>query len=149
LGVRLAGRLAAVAGNRALFADDLADSVAFGDNRYVAIRRLLVERLGATEVLPQLPDPPRFQHDPLLEADLRDFGAVIVTSGFRPDYTRWIDFPVFDEIGFPVVDDDLRTDVPGLHFCGVHFLRTRSSSLMFGVGADAAMVARNIAHRHA
>ena len=38
--------------------------------------------------------------------------------------------------------------VPGLYFCGVHFLRKRKSSLLMGVGEDAAIVARSIAARH-
>ena len=37
--------------------------------------------------------------------------------------------------------------VDGLYFVGVHFLRKRSSSLFFGVGEDAALVARTIAER--
>jgi putative flavoprotein involved in K+ transport len=39
------------------------------------------------------------------------------------------------------VDDHHATEVPGLFFCGVHFLRNRRSSLMWGVGDDAAVVA--------
>ena len=35
--------------------------------------------------------------------------------------------------------------MPGLYFVGVHFLRTRKSSLMWGVGEDAAIVARHVA----
>jgi putative flavoprotein involved in K+ transport len=81
----------------------------------------------------------------VLGVDLRGFGAIILTAGFRPDYTSWILFPVFDQLGFPMVGDDLSTAVPGLYFCGVHFLRTRRSSLLFGVGADAALLARTIA----
>jgi putative flavoprotein involved in K+ transport len=38
--------------------------------------------------------------------------------------------------------------VPGLYFCGVHFLRTRKSSLLFGVGEDAAVVAQLITNGH-
>jgi putative flavoprotein involved in K+ transport len=72
-------------------------------------------------------------------------GAVVFTAGFRPDYARWVRFPVFDEDGFPVTGDDLATAVPGLHFCGVHFLRNRRSSLLWGVGDDARIVARTIA----
>lgn len=141
LGVRLAGHLAGVAGHRAWFADDLAASVAFGDARYDDVRRLLG---GHGFAVPELPDPPLFRAEPVPEVDLRDFGAVVLTSGYRPDYTRWIDFPVFDDLGFPVVGDDLATAVPGLYFCGVHFLRTRRSSLLFGVGSDAAVLARTI-----
>jgi putative flavoprotein involved in K+ transport len=44
--------------------------------------------------------------------------------------------------------DGASTEVPDLYFCGVHFLRTRRSSLLFGVGADAAVVAHQIAAHH-
>jgi len=38
----------------------------------------------------------------------------------------------------------------GLYFVGVHFLRSRKSSLLYGVGEDAAIVADRIAqHRSA
>jgi len=150
MGVRLAGHLAGVDGHRAWFADDLAESVAFGDARYADMRRILLDRLGAQGIaVPEMPDPPPFLCVPVHEVDLHGFGAVILTTGFRPDYTRWIHFPVFDDLGFPVVGDDLSTAAPGLHFCGVHFLRTRRSSLLFGVGADAALLARTIAHARA
>jgi putative flavoprotein involved in K+ transport len=106
-----------------------------------------LDRFGAQELaLPLLPDPPSFRFVPVHEVDLHGFGAVILTAGFRPDYTRWVHFRVFDDQGFPLVGNDLSTTVPGLYFCGVHFLRTRRASLLFGVGADAAPLARTIAH---
>jgi len=51
----------------------------------------------------------------------------------------------FDEMGFPIQVDGLSSTVPGLYFCGVHFLRKRKSSLLMGVGEDAAIVAASIA----
>jgi putative flavoprotein involved in K+ transport len=48
-------------------------------------------------------------------------------------------------MGFPLAHDDAGTLVPGLFFCGVHFLRKRKSSTLFGVGEDAAIVAQSIA----
>ena len=54
-------------------------------------------------------------------------------------------FPAFDAMGFPLTDNGASTVVPGLSFCGVHFLRKRKSSVLFGVGEDAAIVARSIA----
>jgi putative flavoprotein involved in K+ transport len=150
IGVRLAGRLKGVAGHRARFANDLADSVAFGDARYADMRKVLADRLGIEgSMAAEMWDPPPFHCEPVLEVDLRGFGAVIFTSGFRPDYTDWVQFPVFDQLGFPVVGDDLSTNVPGLYFCGVHFLRTRRSSLLFGVGADAALLGRTVARAKA
>ena len=145
-GVQLLGRLQGVAGHRASFAGDLADSVAFGDSRHADIRKLLTDQLAARGIAaPDLPDPPPFSADPPLELDLHGFGAVIFTSGFRPDYGRWIRFPAFDAMGFPVTEDGASTVVPGLFFCGVHFLRKRKSSVLFGVGEDAAIVARSVA----
>jgi putative flavoprotein involved in K+ transport len=51
----------------------------------------------------------------------------------------------FDDLGFPIQEDGASTVVPGLHFIGVHFLRTAKSSVLAGVGEDAAVVARRIA----
>jgi putative flavoprotein involved in K+ transport len=145
MGVTLAGRLREVAGGRAVFADDLADSVAFGDARMADVRTFLRNKLG--DEAPELPEPEPFAAAGPREVDLGDFGAVVFTSGFRPDYARWVRFPVFDSEGFPIVDADLATTVPGLHFCGVHFLRNRRSSLLWGVGDDARIVAQTIARQ--
>jgi len=94
--------------------------------------------------VPELPDPPPFHADPPLWLDLDGFGAVIFTSGFRPDYARWVHFAAFDNMGFPLAPDGASTVVPGLYFVGVHFLRKRKSSLIFGVGEDATIVARSL-----
>jgi putative flavoprotein involved in K+ transport len=145
MGVELLGHLTAVQGALMRFADDLPDSVAWGDARYADIGRLFEAQLGARA--PRWPEPPPFRAHPPTQIDLRGFGAVVFTSGFRPDYGRWVRFPAFDPMGFPIVSDGASTVVPGLYFCGVHFLRTRASSLLFGVGEDAAIVARTAA-RH-
>jgi putative flavoprotein involved in K+ transport len=148
MGVHLLGHLAGVEDHRAHFAADLAESVAFGDARYADVRKLLAEQLPTKGITaPDLPDPPPFHADPPLELDLNGFGVVILTSGFRPDYAHWMRFPAFDAMGFPITDNGASTVVPGLYFCGVHFLRKRKSSVLFGVGEDAAIVAQAIA-RH-
>jgi len=145
MGVTLLGHLTDVDGNTARFAPDLLDSVAFGDARYRDVRRLMQDQLPAKGIaVPDLPEPPPFHAEPLLEVALGDFGAVIFTSGFRPDYARWVRLPAFDELGFPLAPDGAGTAVAGLYFVGVHFLRTRKSSLIFGVGEDAAIVARSV-----
>lgn len=147
LGVPLLGRLAGVDGRRADFADDLASSVAFGDARWAELRALLEQHLPRQGFeVPDLPVPEPFVHEPIIELDLRDFSAVLVTSGFRPDY-GWIDLPVCDGLGFPLTVDGASTVSDGLYFCGVHFMRVRRSSFMFGVGDDAKLVAASIAAR--
>jgi putative flavoprotein involved in K+ transport len=147
-GVTLLGHFAGVAGRRARFAPDLAASVAWGDERYTQLtalfRKTALER-GLPEPLFAEPEP--FDAGAPEELDLAGFGAVIFASGFRPDYS-WIDLPgAFDELGFPIHVDGESTIAPGAHFVGVHFLRKRKSSLLIGVGEDAALVARRIAER--
>ena len=147
MGVTLAGRLDGVADGMVTFADDLAESVAFGDARLADLDRLMRDKLGSEA--PGVPRPEPFVADPPWRARLADFGAVVFTSGFRPDYSPWVRLPVFDADGFPMTHDDLSTAVPGLFFCGVHFLRNRRSSLMWGVGDDARIVVRTIVREHA
>jgi putative flavoprotein involved in K+ transport len=77
--------------------------------------------------------------------DLRGCGAVIFTSGFRPDYASWVHFPTgFDELGFPIQKDGASSVVPGLYFIGTHFLRKRKSATFLGISEDAALVAQKI-----
>jgi hypothetical protein len=82
----------------------------------------------------------------LEELDLKVGGAVVFTSGFRPDYRSRLPWPeAFDDLGFPLHANGASTVVPGLYFVGVHFLRKRKSSLILGVGEDAALIAHDIA----
>ncbi len=94
---------------------------------------------------PSLPTPEPFDAAGAVEwLDVATLGAVIVSGGFRPDY-RWMRIAgVCDEIGFPRQHDGASTVVPGLFFVGVHFLRKRKSSLLCGVGEDAAVVAEGV-----
>ena len=145
LGVPLFGRFTGLDGARLVFADDLAESVAFGDERWARMRELLREELPRTgSTVPELPRPEPFRYDQRHELDVREVAAVILTSGYRPDYA-WIDMPVTDAMGFPLCIEGASAVTPGLYFCGVHFLRTRRSSLLFGVGRDAAVVAQAMA----
>ena len=147
LGVHLLGHLEGCDGRHARFAGDLAASVAWGDERradFLELMRRLVAERGLPE--PELPDPEPLDHEPPRELDLTGFGAVITTAGYRPDYARWVHVPgAFDALGFPVHDACESSAAPGLWFAGVHFLRKRKSSLLYGVGEDAAIVARGIA----
>jgi putative flavoprotein involved in K+ transport len=150
LGLTMVGRFLGADGRRARFAPDLGESVAWGDERNAQlmdlVRKVVAER-GLP--LPEIPEPEPFDGEAPEELDLSGFGAVVFAGGFRPDYEAWVQFPgAFDEYGFPVHDEGASTVVQGLYFVGVHFLRKRKSSLLNGVGEDAAIVARHIAARH-
>jgi putative flavoprotein involved in K+ transport len=147
-GVTLLGHLLGADDTHAYFAGDLGESVAWGDERYRQLRELFC-RLARERGLPDpdLHDPEPFDGSAPERVDLAAFGAVVFAGGYRPDYS-WIDLPGgFDDLGFPVHADGMSLAAPGLFFVGVHFLRKRKSSLLCGVGEDAAIVAQAIASR--
>ena len=150
IGVTLVGHFLGAEDGRAHFAPDLAASVAFGDARYNEIRAKIARLCSARGIpTPEMPDPAPFDARAPETVDLAGFGAVIFTSGFRPDYSSWVHLDAFDEMGFPIHKDGASTVIPGFYFSGVHFLRKRKSSLLIGVGEDAAIVAHKVAEGRA
>jgi len=146
LGVHLSGHLTGVEDGVAHFAPDVAESVGFGDARYTDICGLIRKACAARGTkAPEMPLPPPFQADPVERLTLDRLGAVVFTSGFRPDYTRWVRFPsAFDDAGFPIQQDGVSTVIPGLSFMGGHFQRKRKSATFLGVAEDAGVLAEKI-----
>lgn len=149
MGVTLVGRFLGVGagGGRARFAPDLGESVAWGDARHAHLVGMMGSLAAARGLaLPEVAEPEPFDGEALEDMSLSDLGAVVFASGFRPDYERWVHVPgAFDELGFPIHREGASTVAEGLYFVGVHFLRKRKSSLLMGVGEDAAIVAGQIA----
>ena len=146
-GITLAGRFLGVENGRAHFAPDLSECVAWGDARFGQLRDHFATFAEAKGLdFPDLPNPEPFETHGVESVDLDGFGAVILTGGFRPDYASWLPWPdAFDDNGFPKQIDGASTEVPGLYFVGLHFMRKRKSALLCGVGEDAGVVARQIA----
>jgi putative flavoprotein involved in K+ transport len=74
--------------------------------------------------------------------------AIVWCTGFAADYS-WIHLPVFDEHGVPRHVRGVAAEAPGLYFLGLRFQYRMSSSLVGGVGDDAAFVAAEVARRSA
>ena len=149
MGVTLVGHFLGAAGHQARFAPDLTDSVAWGDARYREMRGLVFKAADERGLpRPEMADPDPFDGAAPEEVSLDGFGAVVFAGGFRPDFRAWLPWAdAFDEMGFPIQIDGASTVIDGLFFVGTHFLRTRRSSTLFGVGQDAAIVARTIAQQ--
>ena len=147
MGVTLVGHLVGADGHDALFASDLDATMSWADQRHAKIVDGFRKHAAAAGLPWEELDPPEpIDAEPLERIPLGRLGAVVFTTGFRPDYGSWVEFPgAFDRMGFPVHRDGASTVVPGLWFVVVHFLRKRKSSLLIGVGEDAAIVARQIA----
>lgn len=153
-GIELLGRLTAVEGETARFADDLQENIDSGDGFSRMFRDSVdayVERTGidappptARELdgEPREDDPPAF-HRPSIELREENVTAIVWATGFSFDFS-WVDFPVLDETGYPVTDRGA-TAVPGLYFMGLNWMVTRKSGLLYGVGDDSRQVAAHIA----
>jgi len=84
---------------------------------------------------------------PLLDdGQVLDVASVVWCTGYRPAY-GWIDLPVLDEDGWPVIDRGAALAAPGVWFLGVPFLSGITSMLVLGAGHDAEMVVRQVAAR--
>lgn len=84
---------------------------------------------------------------PALEAGgSLDVANVIWCTGFHAGFS-WIDLPIFDARGEPHHVGGMVADAPGLYFVGLHFLYSMSSTMIHGVGRDAARIARAVAER--
>ena len=144
-GVTLVGHFLGADGPRVRFAEDLGESVAWGDQSYRQLAALFAELARERGIDPPLDEPEPFEGAAPGSVELDRIGVVVFTSGFRPDYASWLPPQAFDELGFPLQVDGESTIVPGLFFAGVHFQRKRKSSLLIGVGEDAAIVAERVA----
>jgi putative flavoprotein involved in K+ transport len=82
----------------------------------------------------------------LADGQVLEVASVVWCTGFRPDY-GWIELPVLDEGGWPVMDRGAAVAAPGLYFLGVPFLSGFTSMLVLGAGRDAEMVVRQVAKR--
>jgi putative flavoprotein involved in K+ transport len=138
-GATLAGRIASIGDGVVRFAPDLDESLAFGDEFFTTFLHRVDEHVAAAGL--DLPEPdPRPETGEPASVDalrLRDLGAIVWATGYRPDFS-WLDAPV-DDMGWPVQSGGV-APLPGLFYVGLHWLRVRKSALLLGVGDDAAHV---------
>ena len=83
----------------------------------------------------------------LADGRVLEVANVIWCTGFDPGFS-WIKLPVFAEDGRPIQERGIVAREPGLYFVGLHFLYALSSTMIHGVGRDAAHVVKTIAARN-
>ncbi|MGE4067569.1 MAG: FAD-dependent oxidoreductase [Vicinamibacterales bacterium] len=151
LGVRVTGRLTAVAGRKVRLADDLVATTAASDVKLASllarIDTFAGEAGGAFDLAPAEPfEPswPAFTSAPT-SVDLAAEGVatVVWATGFTRAYP-WLRVPVLDRRG-EIRHHGGVTPEAGLFVLGLNFLRRRKSSFIDGVGDDAAAIAAGIA----
>ncbi|MEX2224141.1 MAG: NAD(P)-binding domain-containing protein [Candidatus Rokuibacteriota bacterium] len=148
-GVTLLGRLLDVPGARLLLADDLSALLAAGDESVAVFTRAVdayVGRSGLPTPAEAVASPRAAPPSSIRELDLAAAGiaSVVWATGFRRDF-GWVDAPVFDERGEPIHRRGV-TGCEGLYFLGLPWLHKLKSSVLCGVGDDAAHLADHIAY---
>lgn len=150
-GVRLMGRALEVENGRLRLADDLADSMAAAEERRARLLRRIDDHIAQRGLMYSLPpaDAAPALRPPAAPAslDLQRAGirTVVWATGYRRSYP-WLRVPVLDRRG-EIIHHHGVTPEPGLYVLGLQFQRTRKSSFLDGVGADARLLAFHIAAR--
>jgi putative flavoprotein involved in K+ transport len=75
-----------------------------------------------------------------------DAANVIWATGWRRDYS-WIELPILRDDGWPDEVEGVVPNAPGLYFVGLPFQRAIASSLLGGVGRDAADIVEHVLAR--
>lgn len=141
-GVTLLGRIKGAAGDKLFFEPNLYENLEKIDKPETQILKMvdgLITRAGLDAPPETLPEPLRDGYTVPLITELnmqeRGISTIIWAIGFAFDYA-WVHFPVFDADGYPIQTRGV-TAVPGLYFLGMHWLHTRKSAILLGVGEDA------------
>lgn len=150
-GVTLLGRVQGAHDGRIGFAPNLKEMLAKADELEANLLKMIdgyIEKNGlrAPEAeVPLLRDG--YAAPTLTELDLKAAGisTIIWAMGYAWDFGL-VQLPILDADGYPVQQRGV-TQFPGLYFLGLHWLHTRKSALLLGVGQDAAYVADHILAR--
>jgi putative flavoprotein involved in K+ transport len=150
LGVRVAGRIEGFGWGHAFFDGSAGAAVRSADERLTRmldrIDRWADDHGLAAEIDPvHRPDPVVVERE-RSELDLRSIGSVLWATGYRPDYS-WMAGPAVEPDGRIDHAAGVAVSTPGLYLLGLPVMRTRKSTFIDGVGADAEAHAAHIAAR--
>jgi putative flavoprotein involved in K+ transport len=145
-GVRVVGRVMAVAGNRAQCSGGLASLVMNADLKQARLLERIDELIATSDlgddVGPAIRPAPTRLAGVATELDLRRFSTVVWATGYRPTYD-WLDPAAFGR-QHSVVHDGGVARLPGLYLMGLPFMRRRRSNLIGGMRFDAADLAAHL-----
>jgi len=144
----LLGRLQGVDNGKLILAPDLKENLAKADKFETDFVKAIDEYVTKTgmqvpeESLPVLLDG--YDLAVVTELDLKtaDITNVIWATSYKFDFS-FIKLPILDGDGYPIQKRGV-TNYPGLYFVGLPWLHNAKSGLIYGVGDDAAYIAKKI-----
>ena len=150
-GVRLHGHLEAADDGDLVFSDDLPHRLNLVEAGFSQrLQPMLDAYIAAAGIPAPDADPPRaddwLPSEPArLNIDAGNLRSVVWATGYRLDFSV-LELPVLDEWNYPRHRRGV-TEHPGLYAVGLPWLTGHWSSLVAGVGRDAAFIAGHIAGR--
>lgn len=118
------------------------DAVRFHGGPNIRVKRSDLRDRGVERVLDRVTGV-QYGRPVLADGRVLDVANVVWCTGFRQVFD-WIDLPIFGADGWPREMRGVVPDAPGLFFCGLAFQYAFSSTVLAGVGRDAAYVAEQI-----
>lgn len=151
-GVTLLGRLQDAEAFSIKLAPDLMENLACADELEANFKQavdIYIEENGLH--IPQDPSPELragYASEIITRLDLAAAGitSIIWAMGYSFDFS-WLQFPIFDAFGYPEQERGVSKQA-GLYFIGLQWLHKSKSSLLYGVGEDAAYITRHILNRN-
>ncbi|MBO0931787.1 flavin-containing monooxygenase [Fibrella aquatilis] len=147
-GVTLLGSMTDADDTMVAFAANAAMHVQFADEFSAQVKGMVdafIQETGLTAPAPtpdpdDAPDPDVNCVDPITSLNLTGHGvtSVIWATGFGADFS-YLHLPVFDSTGQPEHHNGI-TSTGGLYFLGLHWLRSRKSTTLLGLGEDARFI---------
>lgn len=148
-GIVLLGHLQGINDGELMFADDLEQNLAKGDESFANFKKAVddyVTMNGLEFPIERESDVSRYIPSPMSRLNLKDanISAIVWATGFRCNFD-WVKLPVCDEAGEPVHRRGV-TQFPGIYFLGLRWLYKRKSAfLLRASGAeDAAYLVEQI-----
>jgi putative flavoprotein involved in K+ transport len=131
---------------------DAAAHIHFGDDYSQRVKGMIDEYIGKARIDAPAPEPDPddapdehaqyASHETSLNLKEKGITAIIWSTGFTGDFS-YIKLPVFDDYGHPQHQEGL-TDIDGLYFLGLPWMRKRKSGLIYGIEEDAEFICRRI-----
>jgi putative flavoprotein involved in K+ transport len=147
-GAVILGKMDKVDNTTVFFQEDAVQHVRFADEFSQKIKKLIDDHITENNILAppahydeaDIPDIEASCASKITSLDLKEnnINSIIWSTGFDHDYS-YIKLPLFDEKGKLIHKDGI-PGFPGLYFIGYPWLRSRKSSILFGIIEDVKFV---------
>jgi putative flavoprotein involved in K+ transport len=151
-GVVILGKAKYAEGQNFYFHPNAGNHVKFADDFSNKVKRMIDDYIQKSNFLVPLPEyDPADEPDndascasPIAMMDLRknNINSIIWCTGFKGDF-GYLKLPVFTQDGYPLHFDGL-TNITGLYFTGLPWLRKRKSGIIYGSLEDSEILAEHI-----